>query len=78
VASAASRAELERLMKENPADKVERVLQIFRDCKVSEWAQQLKEKFVATGMKHFHETAVMSNRKEPLQELALFLTNRTH
>lgn len=78
VASAVSKAELERLMKENPADKVERVLQIFQDCKVSEWAQQLKDKFVETGMKHLQETAVMSNRKEPLQELALFLTNRTH
>ena len=77
-ASISARQELVRLMQENPSDKVEKVLQIFRDCRIETWAQQLKEQFVQTGLQHLEDIAVLKKRKEPLQELALFLTNRTY
>lgn len=77
-AEAPAKKELVRLMQENPSDKVEKVLQIFRDCRIEVWAQQLKEQFVQTGLKHLEDIAVLKKRKEPLQELALFLTNRTY
>lgn len=78
VASDTAKKELNYLMENNPADKVEKVLQIFNDCEVSEWAKQLKEKYAATAMKHLEDIAVISKRKEPLHELALFLIDRSH
>ncbi|MFM2359638.1 MAG: hypothetical protein RLY16_1631 [Bacteroidota bacterium] len=75
---AAAKAELLRLMAENPSNKVEKVLEIYTDCKVGDWAQQMKDKYVATGLSHLEDIAVLQKRKEPLQELALFLTNRTY
>jgi geranylgeranyl diphosphate synthase type II len=65
-------------MAENPSNKVEKVLEIYTDCKVGDWAQQMKDKYVATGLRHLEDIAVLQKRKEPLQELALFLTNRTY
>jgi geranylgeranyl diphosphate synthase type II len=63
-------------MIDNPADKVERVLQIFKDCKVDDWANELKEKYLQTALQHLEDIAVISKRKEPLKELALFLIQR--
>jgi geranylgeranyl diphosphate synthase, type II len=76
VASAAARNELLKLMNDNPADKVERVLTIFKDCKVAEWAAALKEKYKQTALQHLEDTAVLSSRKKPLQELAVYLMER--
>lgn len=68
--------ELKLLIKNNPADKVEKILQIFKDCKVDDWAQQLKNKYLQTALMHLEETAVISKRKKPLQELADYLMMR--
>ncbi len=68
--------ELKELIKINPADKVERVLQIFKDCKVDDWAKELKNKYLQTALKHLEDTAVLSVRKKPLQELADYLMMR--
>lgn len=68
--------ELKLLIKNNPADKVEKILQIFKDCKVDDWAQQLKNKYLQTALMHLEETAVLSKRKKPLQELADYLMMR--
>jgi geranylgeranyl diphosphate synthase, type II len=76
VASTTARNELLKLMNDNPADKVERVLTIFKDCKVNEWAAALKEKYKQTALQHLEDTAVLSNRKKPLQELAVYLMER--
>ena len=62
----------------NPADKVERVLQVFRDCKVDEWALQLKNKFFDEAFTHLEDVAVLSVRKQPLKELATYLVKRDH
>lgn len=70
--------ELVRLMQENPADKVQRVLAIFKDCGVDEWARSLKTQYLDTAMQHLQDIAVVSSRKEPLKELAGFLIQRDH
>ena len=75
-ASAEQRKELKRLMQENPADKVAKVLQIFKDCKVDAWANELKEKYLQTALQHLEDTAVQSVRKKPLIELAAYLIQR--
>jgi geranylgeranyl diphosphate synthase type II len=75
-ASPQQHAELKRLMKENPSDKVAKVLQIFKDCKVNVWANELKEKYLQTALQHLEDTAVTAIRKKPLVELAGYLIQR--
>lgn len=70
--------ELESLLQADNDDKVERVLKIFRQCGVNEWAMQLKEKYLAEAFQHLEDIAVLSKRKEPLKQLALFLMQREH
>ncbi len=69
-------AALDELIKNNPADKVEKVLQIFRDCKADEWATELKEKYYNIALKHLDEVAVLSDRKVLLRQLASDLMMR--
>ncbi len=78
VTDAEQKKTLKRVMNENPADKVQKVLSIFKACNVDEWAMQLKEKYLATALKHLDDIAVMSVRKKPLEELALFLIQRDY
>lgn len=78
VASASQKTELNKLVKENPADKVEKVLQLFRDCKVDEWALQLKDRYLDEAFTHLEDIAVLSRRKQPLKDLADFLVKRDH
>jgi geranylgeranyl diphosphate synthase type II len=52
------------------------VISLFRQCKVDEWAGELKEKFISEAFDHLEDVAVLSKRKEPLKQLALFLTQR--
>ena len=77
-ASASEQTELKNLLAGNAADKVERVVQVFRDCKVDEWALQLKNKYLDEALAHLEDIAVLSKRKEPLKELAHFLVKREH
>ncbi|MFZ9661273.1 MAG: polyprenyl synthetase family protein, partial [Chitinophagaceae bacterium] len=58
--------ELKRLMKENPEDKVERVLEIFRSCGIDKWAMELKENYMNKAMIHLEKIAVTNIRKIPL------------
>jgi geranylgeranyl diphosphate synthase type II len=62
----------------NAGDKVERVLSIFKECGVDEWARQLKEKYISTALNHLEEIAVVSVRKKPMMELAQFLVQRDY
>ncbi len=77
-ASAGQQKELGKLLSGNEAGKVENVLKIFRDCKVDEWALQLKNKFLDEAFAHLEDIAVLSKRKQPLKELAQFLVQREH
>jgi geranylgeranyl diphosphate synthase, type II len=67
-----------RLIKENPADKVSRVLDIFTACGVNKWAVDLKEKYTSLAFQHLEDIAVMNIRKEPLKQLAAFLVKREY
>lgn len=78
VASDAQKRELSQLMQENPTDKVQRVLTIFRDCDIDTWAKELKQKYLETAYHHLDEIAVISSRKKPLAELAGFLISRDY
>lgn len=62
--------------KNNEADKVADVLSIFKDCKVDEWANQLKEKYFKEAMIHLEDIAVLSVRKKELELLARYLLQR--
>ncbi len=75
---ASSRKELQRILKTESHDKVEKVLQIFDDCKVGEWALKLKNRWLDEALTHLEDIAVLSKRKHPLQELAQFLVRRDH
>jgi geranylgeranyl diphosphate synthase type II len=70
--------ELNFLLNENSEDKVHRVLQIFHDCNVDEWARELKRQYFNKALHHLEEIAVLSARKKPLVELANFLIQREH
>lgn len=70
--------ELKKLTKENPPDKVSKVLEIFSDCGVDKWAFGLKEKYITNAFKHLDEIAVLSSRKNPLRDLAHFLVRREY
>ncbi len=78
VASTEQKNKMSLLMKENPANKVEAVLAIFKDCNVDEWANSLKEKYLQTALQHLEDIAVVSTRKKPLTELADFLIQRDY
>ncbi len=77
-ASPAQKKELQQLLANNSADKIEKVLTIYRDCKVDEWALTLKNKYLDEAMAHLDDIAVLSKRKQPLKDLAQFLVKREH
>ena len=76
VASPAAKAELLQLMNANATGKVEKVLAIFKACKVDEWAKELQQSYFKTALQHLEDTAVVSVRKKPLMELAEYLMVR--
>ena len=74
--SPSHKKELEKLIKTNPSDKIEKVVGLYKDCKADEWALQLKNKYFDEALNHLEDIAVLTKRKEPLRELALFLVQR--
>ena len=74
--SVSHQKELKELIKNNSSNKVEKVLSVYKECKVDEWALQLKNKYFDEAMDHLEDIAVLSKRKEPLRQLALFLVQR--
>jgi geranylgeranyl diphosphate synthase type II len=77
-ASCSQKEKLVELLKSNSEDKVEQVLAIFRECKVDEWATELKEKYLQESLLHLDQISVKAERKEPLKKLALYLIEREH
>jgi geranylgeranyl diphosphate synthase type II len=77
-ASAQQKQELNQLLKNNEENKVEKVLSIFKDCKVDEWARELKEKYMQEAFTHLEDIAVLSKRKESLKKLVYYLIKREH
>jgi geranylgeranyl diphosphate synthase, type II len=81
VASDIQRKELAALMSNevvNKDEKITGVLEIFKDCKIDQWAQKLKGKYLQTALQHLEDTAVLSARKQPLIELAEYLIQREY
>lgn len=78
VANEEQAAELKKLSAGNGADKVERVLAIFRACGVDVWAMQQKEEHLTFAFRHLSDIAVSSARKEPLKQLAQSLIQREY
>ena len=76
--SAGQKKELKKIMQESSADKVKKMIGLFKDCKADEWALQLKNKFLDEAFLHLEDIAVLSKRKEPLQQLANYLVRRDH
>jgi len=76
VAEETDKNTLLQLMKDNPNDKVAKVLAIFKKCKVDEWARQLQQNYFQTALQHLEDTAVVAARKKPLKELAEYLMVR--
>jgi geranylgeranyl diphosphate synthase type II len=78
VATDEQKAEIKSLMQNNPPDKVEKILSIFKACNVDAWAKELKEKYLQTAYKHLDDIAVTAVRKTALVELGEFLVQREH
>ena len=80
VASMAQKTTLKQLMTKSnvvsEAEKVNVILQIFKDCKAGEWAHRFKEKYYEEAMVHLDDIAVLSSRKKELALLATFLLQR--
>ena len=67
---------LHTLLASDAVDKVEKVLSIFRDCKVDAWAENLKQQYMQEALAHLDAIAVVEVRKKPLIDLAYYLMNR--
>jgi geranylgeranyl diphosphate synthase type II len=67
---------LNTLLTSDPSDKVDQVLSIFKACKVDEWAEALKQKYMQEALAHLEAIAVVEARKKPLVDLANYLMNR--
>jgi geranylgeranyl diphosphate synthase type II len=78
VADIKQKEKLHALMAENPTDKVQQVLDIFKACNVDEWAKQLKQQYLEKALHHLESVAVVSVRKKPLEQLAAFLIQRDY
>ena len=76
--SAPHQHELKEIIMSDTADKVKKVLDVYKDCKADEWALQLKNKYFDEALNHLEDIAVLSRRKEPLKELARFLLRRDY
>lgn len=76
IAGLADKKTLEEVMQSNNENKVAAVLEIYEKCGVAEWANQLKEQFLAEALTHLEDIAVLSKRKEPLKTLASYLIQR--
>ena len=67
---------IKELLQTDSADKVERMLEIFKACNVAAWANQLKEQYLAKAYKYLDDIAVTATRKVELAKLAEYLIQR--
>ena len=75
-ANTKQKASLEFQLNNQELDKVSKVLEIFKDCKVDEWANELKDKYYQRSLHHLNQIKVDQIRKEPLKQLAAYLLHR--
>ncbi|GAB3018826.1 polyprenyl synthetase family protein [Niabella terrae] len=77
-ANAEQKEVLTALLKTDDADKVPRVLEIYKANHIDDWAREEKSRFLNLAMQHFDDMAVVSKRKQPLKDLAQLLVKRDH
>ena len=70
--------EIHLLLSGDMLNKVERMLRVYKDCGVDDWAHQLKESYAVKALQSLEEIACSSNRKKPLEELAAYLLQRDY
>ncbi len=75
-ATPSQKQKLEELLASDNPGKVGEVLDIYRQCRVDEWASQLKEHYFNEAMERLEDVAVLSKRKEQLKHLAVHLLQR--
>lgn len=75
-ASVQQKNKLSELLFCDDQNKVDEVLQIYKSCNADDWAKELKQKYYSIAMNHLEEIAVVSARKKPLQQLAVYLMER--
>ena len=68
--------ELALAMNDDSDRKVDRVISIYRECKVDEWALRLKDRFIDEALEHLEDIAVLSRRKQPLLDITRMLGSR--
>lgn len=78
VADSTQLKELKILSASSGSEKVNGTLRIFRECRVDEWAMELKEKYVNAALTHLEDIAVTASRKNPLLELVNYLVKREY
>ena len=78
IAKGSTKKEIDRLLQTKGEEKVEKMLNIFRECEVDKWALQLKNKYLDEAMTHLDDIAVLSVRKKPLADVANFLVKRDY
>ena len=75
-ADSQQRNQLEELLNSNPSDKVQQVLNLYKQTGVDAWAISLKQRFLQESLQALDDIAVLTNRKQPLIELAQYLIQR--
>lgn len=70
--------QLSALAESSSTDKIDNVLEVFRNCGVDKWALELVEKYLQKAFYHLDQIAVLSSRKQPLKDFAHYLVNRDH
>lgn len=75
-ADSKQRNQLEELLNSNPSDKVQQVLNLYKQTGVDAWAISLKQRFLLESLQALDDIAVLTNRKQPLIELAQYLIQR--
>src|SRR6266513_1777438 len=78
VANNPQKKELIKLLQTDSDDKTKKILEIFHECKIDDWALKLKNKYLDEALTHLEDVAVLSKRKEPLKAMAQFLVQREY
>jgi geranylgeranyl diphosphate synthase type II len=78
LATGAQLRQIKELENTDPATKIAGMLETFKACGIDSWARELKEKYMDAAYQHLEDIAVLSKRKEPLQQLTAFLVQREY
>lgn len=70
------RTEIMSLLESSQENKVKRMLEIYRSCKIDEWAREEKNRFILQAREHLEKITVLSTRKKGLEDLIEMLLDR--